>query len=490
MYHSIATRRTVEREAPKAASLPVFKLLALVACLLVGPAWRLQAAEGRLNVLFITADDLGLQLGCYGEQRIDTPHIDRLAAQSVLFEVAYVAQASCSPSRSAMFTGLHTHATGQYGLTGAGFELHKSLRDKTIPNILKDAGYRTGIIGKLHVAPESSFRFDDRLKVNTRKVRTVADAAAKFLEKTGDQPFFLMVNYSDPHAFRLPKDRRKWYFPPQVDGLPKNPVPPSEKTLFAFQGIDTPSQRVRTAGYLNAVQRLDDGIGMLMDVFARHGHGDDTLVVFIGDHGPPFARGKTTVYESGIRIPFLVRWPGVSHPMRSDAMVSTVDILPTILDATGVEARHTMHGKSLRPVLSSHNAPWRPYLVAEFHCHGRQPFYPRRAIRDGRYKLIHNLAAGKGKPSPRIDGDPAYEISRRPKYDGTDVRKAFDTFANPPEFELYDLKEDPIEFHNLAGRPEYREIQRRLTKALFEYRRRTDDPFLDPKTVDRYRKGS
>ena len=438
--------------------------------------------QNRLNVLFITTDDLGLQLSCYGETLIQTTNMDKLAASGVQFEIAYVAQASCSPSRSAMFTGLHTHSTGQYGLTNAGFALHPELRDKTIPNLLKPAGYRTGIIGKLHVAPEDSFQFDFRETDSgkTREVRWVAQRVEQFLKQTGDQPFFLMVNYSDPHAFRRKEDRRKWYFPPQVDGLPENPLPPGGKTLFAFQQIDTPEQRVRTAGYYNAVQRLDDGIGMLMDVLEKHNRREDTLVIFIGDHGPPFARGKTTVYESGIRVPFIVRWPGVSRQMRSRAMVSTIDILPTILDATGVAPARKMHGRSLRPVLKNADAPWREYLVAEFHFHGGRPFYPRRAIRDHRYKLIHNLLAGKAKPSTGIDADPAYKVSQQPRYDGTPVRRAFDTFANPPELELYDLKNDPVEFNNLAGKPEYRTIQKRLAKALLEYRKQTDDPFLDP----------
>jgi len=445
----------------------------------------------RLNVLFVTADDLGLQLGCYGERLIETPNMDKLAARGVQFQTAYVAQASCSPSRSAMFTGLHTHSTGQYGLTNSGFSLHPELRSRTIPNLLKTQGYRTGIIGKLHVAPEESFQFDFRENntINTRLVRRVAEKADEFLRDAGDQPFFLMVNYSDPHAFRDPKDQRKWSFPPQVDDLPVNPLPPSEKTIFPFQQIDTPAQRIRTAGYYNAVQRLDDGMGMLMDVLDRHGHGDDTLIIFIGDHGPPFARGKTTVYEAGIRIPFIVRWPGVSVSMKSRAMVSTIDILPTILDATGIPPEGKMHGRSLRPVLKEADAPWREYLVAEFHFHGARPFYPRRAIRDQRYKLIHNLLAGKSKPSNSIDADPAYRISQQPRYDGTPVRRAFETFANPPEFELYDLQNDPIEFDNLAGKTEYRAIQERLTKALFEYRKQTDDPFLDPDFVKKMDQG-
>jgi N-sulfoglucosamine sulfohydrolase len=447
-----------------------------------------ETPKNRLNVLFITTDDLGPVLSCYGETLIETPHTDKLAASGVRFSVAYVAQASCSPSRSSMFTGLHTHSTGQYGLTNTGFSLHPELRDKTIPNQLKRAGYHTGIIGKLHVAPEDSFQFDVWPKGNTRDVRWVANAADEFLAETGDQPFFLMVNYSDPHAFRDPEDRRKWSFPPQVKGLPVDPLPPGPETIFDFQQIDTPEQRIRTAGYYNAVQRVDTGVGMLMDVLEKRGHDGDTLVIFIGDHGPPFARGKTTTYEAALRIPFIVRWPGVSKPMASEAMVSTIDILPTILEATGLEPAGKMHGQSLRPVLQDADASWRPYLVGEFHCHGARPFYPRRAIRDKRYKLIHNLLAGEAKPSTGIDGDPAYRVSQEPKYDGTAVRRAFDTFANPPEFELYDLEKDPIEFDNLAGKPEMREVEERMKKALLDYRKRTDDPFLDRAFLEKIRK--
>jgi N-sulfoglucosamine sulfohydrolase len=461
-------------------------LLCLLSCLAAASAARANEADARLNVLLITADDLGLQLGCYGETLIQTPNLDRFAAAGVQFDVAYVAQASCSPSRSSMFTGLHTHATGQYGLTNGGFALHPPLREKTIPNVLKQAGYRTGIIGKLHVAPEESFRFDYRPRGNTREVRWVARAADEFFQDRGKEPFFLMVNYSDPHAFRKPDDRTAWHFPPQVAGLPENPLPPGPKTIFPFQQIDTPAQRVRTAGYYNAVQRLDDGVGMLMDALEQHGLSEETLVIFVGDHGPPFARGKTTVYESGIRVPFLVRWPGVSRPMRSGAMVSTIDILPTIIEATGADFDGDVHGRSLRPVVADADADWRDYLVAEFHFHGARPFYPRRAIRDRRYKLIHNLLSGAARPSTGIDGDPAYRISREPRYEGTPVRQAFDTFADPPEFELYDLESDPVEFHNLAGKPEHREIQHRLTEALAAYRKQTEDPFLDGALLEKF----
>ena len=433
-----------------------------------------------MNILLVTADDLGPMLSCYGETRIATPHLDRLAAGGVRFRTAYVTQASCSPSRSSIFTGLFPHGTGQYGLANTGYALHNHLHRATIPAVLKPAGYRTGIIGKLHVEPESTFPFDERPRgVDMRKVRDVARAASSFLKSGDGRPFFLMVNYSDPHAFRDPNDRNKWFFPEQVDGLPEKPIPPGKDTLFPFQQIDTPGQRKRTANYYNAVLRLDAGIGMLMEELKQSGHLDDTLVVFLGDHGPPFDRGKTTCYDAALRVPFLVRWPGVSRPVVSRALVSSADIAPTIYDAAGVESPVKMHGRSLRPLLAGSTAGWRGYLPGEFHYHGARGFFPRRVVRDQRYHLIHNLLAGRSKPPLGIDGDTAHLVAREPRYEATAVRRAFDTYADPPEFELYDLEKDPAEFANLAGRPEARAVERRMKEALLAWRKESEDPFLE-----------
>ena len=461
----------------------ILTLSLFIASAICGPARAADDARP-LNILLITADDLGLQLSCYGDKVIKTPHLDRLAAGGAQFDVAYVAQASCSPSRSAMFTGLYPHTNGQYGLTNSGnFQMHARSHDATIPALLKKVGYRTGIIGKLHVGPEKVFPFDDRPRVNTRQVRDVAKAARDFLARDGK--FFLMVNYSDPHAYRTSRESRDWYFPAQIDGLPEKPIQPGDAPPWPFQGIDEPEQLKKVANYYNCVLRLDAGVGMLLDALDKSGHADDTLVIFVGDHGPPFARGKTTCYEAGLRVPFMVRWPGGSKPMKSEAMVSTVDILPTILDAAGVVPPKELHGRSLRPVVSSGDAPWRKYLAGEFHFHGSSPFFPRRAIRDDRYKLIHNLMAGKTKPSTGIDGDRAYPLSQQPKYQDTPTRRAFDTFADPPEFELYDLKNDPNELNNLAGKADLAEVQQRMKAALEQWRKETGDPFMSAAFVEK-----
>ena len=168
--------------------------------------------------------------------------------------------------------------------------------------------------------------------------------------------------------------------------------------------------------------------------------------------------------------------------MRSSALVSTVDVLPTILDAAGATTDIERHGRShprskMRCALGG-------YLVGEHHMHG-PPWFPQRAIRDNRFKLIHSALADSVNRSTMIDGDIGYSTSREERYAGTDIRKAFDTFAKPPEFELYDLKNDPWEFHNLAGKAEYAEVEQRLKTALEVWQRETDDPALNPAWHDK-----
>lgn len=444
------------------------------------------------NILLITSDDLGLQLGCYGDDTVPTPNLDRLAADGVRFPVAYVTQASCSPSRSSMFTGLYPHTNGQIGLTNAdrGFQLHKPYQNATIPALLKKAGYTTALLGKLHVNPESAFPFDQKPRANARDVKALAAEAGKIFSQESDRPFFLMVNFTDPHAARTTPNGRDWHFPKQFRGLPAKPVTAADVEPFPFQRLDDPEQSDRVADYYNCVQRVDIGVGLILDALAEAGHDDDTLIIFVGDHGPPVARGKTTCYEGGLRVPFLVRWPGVAkRGLVSPAMVSTVDILPTILDAVGQTAPDGLQGRSLRAVCEQVDAPRRDYLAAEFHYHGAQPFFPRRAIRDDRYKLIHNLRAGEAKPTETIDGDPGTRLARQDRYNGTPVQAAFARMTNPPEFELYDLESDPWEFENLAEQPDMQETLARMKTALVEWRKSTNDPLLTEEGMKAFERG-
>ncbi len=444
-------------------------------------------ASNQLNILLITADDLGPQLSCYGDPIAKTPSIDQLAQQSVQFQTAYVSQASCSPSRSTMFTGLYPHGNGHYGLANAnvGFQLHQDLYDNLLPNVLKKAGYRTGIIGKLHVNPEKRFQFDMRQGngFGSRQVQKQVQYAKEFINQSSDQPWFLMFNLFDPHVARQREPggkRGPQFFPDRVEGLPKTVLTAKDIIPWPWQQIDNHEQRMKIAGYYNCVHRIDAGIGMLMKVLDETNQWDNTLIIFLGDHGPPFARGKTSCYEAGLRVPFLARWPGVSQPHLSERLVGSVDIYPTILDAAGINLPAKLHGDSLRPVLTdSAKADWRKTLAAEFHYHGASPFFPRRAITDGRYKLIHNMRAGEVSASSSVDGDhaPVFAQQLKPSHP---ARQAMERLQDPPEWEFYDLKEDPIEFINLADDPKFADQIMILKQSLFDWQKKTDDPFRNP----------
>ena len=292
-----------------------------------------------------------------------------------------------------------------------------------------------------------------------------------------------MFNLFDPHVARdrlASGARGPQYFPDQVEGLPRSVLTAADVHPWPWQQVDSAEQRTKIAGYYNCVHRIDAAIGMLVDVLRDTDQWDNTLIIFLGDHGPPFARGKTSCYEAGLRVPFLLRWPGVSQPHVSERLVGSIDIYPTILDAVGAGTTGPLHGHSLRPVaVSSQSADWRETLVAEFHYHGSAPFFPRRAITDGRYKLIHNLRAGQLSAAPSVDGDRAHILASELAADHV-ARLAMERLNNPPQWEFYDLQTDPGELVNLASVPAMADQVERLQQALLEWQQQTKDPFADP----------
>ncbi|UYZ63511.1 sulfatase-like hydrolase/transferase [Hymenobacter weizhouensis] len=466
--------------------LGAFLLLALVSFLMAfitKPANRLRTplaqtapATPKLNVLLVVSDDLGTQLSCYGDKVMKTPNLDQLAVEGTRFSKAYVTQASFSPSRSSMLTGLYPHQNGQIGLAYKGSTYEMKAGVQTLPTLLKAAGYRTGILGKLHVYPESAFRFATKETwFFTNDVQKTADRAKTFFTAS-TEPFFLMVNYNDPH-------RR---FRKQVAGLPATPLTGADVPTWYFQSsVNGPGQRDSIAGYYNGVKRIDEGVGMLMQALKAAGKDHNTLVIFLGDHGSPFARSKQTNYEAGVRVPFLVRLPGQGRPnFTSNALISTVDIVPTVLDATGVAIPAGLAGRSFKQVLNGPGYVRRDALCTEYtsHIFSKGYYFPRRTVTDGRYKLIVNLLPGRVFGGAASDNDNAPTFAAEPRYNNTLVRTVFNTLKTPPAEELYDLNVDPFEFTNLAGQTSgvNKEKQDELRAKLLKWRQDTQDPLLDP----------
>ncbi|MFO1127819.1 MAG: sulfatase [Rhodospirillales bacterium] len=404
------------------------------------------AHADRPNVILITLDDSGLQLSSYGDHTISTPNLDRIAADGVRFTHGYVAYSSCSSSRSAMFTGLYPHQTGQIGLTGNGFSMSEAF--PTIPSILRKAGYRTGIIGKTHVQPSNAFSWTYEAPYQTwpwrtRDVVRVAAAARNFFTASS-QPFFLKISYLDPH---LPRTD-------QVLGIPpaNQLVHASDITVNTWtkKPVTTTAAKQEIATYYNCIKRIDIGIGMLLDALADSGKANDTLIIVLGDNGGGAVQlGKADIYESGLRVPFIVRYPreGRRGQVRNE-LVSAVDILPTILGAAGVavpEPTKSMmtEGRSLMPIIRGEAANmWRRYLFTEMEYHNRSLFKPSRAVRDERYKLIRSYP-----PLNRGVGN----------------------------LMLFDLANDRLETTNLVANPAYSAIRDRLRDALSAWQARSDD---------------
>ncbi|MHC4880911.1 MAG: sulfatase-like hydrolase/transferase, partial [Planctomycetota bacterium] len=409
----------------------------------------------RPNILLIVGEDHGCELSCYGDPVIETPHIDRLASQGVLFESGYVTQSVCSPSRSTIFTGLFPHQNGQLGLATHQYGWFRKW--PTTYSLLKHAGYRTGLIGKTHVIPADAvesfvdFRFQPSSNFAKRKVSDYAVKAGEFF-RADDAPFFMTVNYPDAH----------WPLQGQVDGLPESRVDPDRVKVMAYVGHETPRMREIVRNYYDCMLRLDACVGQLLTQLDSSGKADNTLVVFIGDHGAQMARGKVTVYEGGMRVPFIVRWPGVTKAgHRSKSLVSTTDLLPTFMDAAERgedDWLQYLPGKSLRPALAgTADADFRHYQACERNCDAARHTFPQRTIRDARYKLIHSPVRDREDPAARY-----YREHGASHWSGclTDeelkgaserTKAGYARWLNPPEFQLYDLQADPHEWNDLAS---------------------------------------
>lgn len=262
------------------------------------------------NILLLVADDLGKYLGCYGEHTIHTPHIDKLASQGAVFDMAFTSTASCSASRSVIYSGLHTHENGQYGLNNNRHHFTTFDHIETAPKVLGNLGYLTGIIGKVHVGPESVYPWEVREESGSRDVAWVADRAEAFFSraKEADKPFFLTVGYIDPH-----RDLTRSGFG-NTDELTDPRIHPASYTpadvsIPVFLS-DVPEVREELAEYYQSIHRLDQGVGLILAALETEGLADDTMVVFISDNGPPFVNSKTTLYDAGIRLPLVIRRPG------------------------------------------------------------------------------------------------------------------------------------------------------------------------------------
>ncbi len=428
------------------------------------------------NVLMMISDNQTWHdAGCYGNDVVKTPNLDRLAAEGVRFRQAFATTASCGPSRAVIYSGLLTHSNGQYAHPHA--EHNQQIRPTvtTVFERLKKNGYRTGLIGKDHIKPMEKYPIDFKPKGSSRDVVWTAKRAAEFMND-GDEPFFLVLSYSDPHP--TSRDGIGWGAVREYPGYQTLKYNPDDIKVPGFLP-NTADVRESIAGYYQQISRMDHGVGLAMEALEKSGHADETLVIFISDHGTSEPGAMGTHYEPGVRVPFIVRTPGAKAGHVNEALVAFSDITPTILDWTGTEFKESeIHGRSFLPILNENDPQeWRSALLSHV---GHDVFanYPMRTLRHPRYKLIWNVTWQAEYPLP-ID---TYE---RRLWDG--IRKAggshlgprtVEQFLNRPQLELYDLESDPWETKNLAEAPEHADRKAAMVKELVSRLEAQNDPWL------------
>jgi uncharacterized sulfatase len=437
-------------------------VLALVATVVLAAACgdassKSGGAATRPNVVLLIADDQSVgDVGAYGNPVVATPNIDALAGEGMAFDRAFAPEAMCTPSRSSMYTGLWPIRHGAH-------HNHQFVRDgvKSVAHYFGALGYRVALAGKSHVGPLDSFPFEflpgSHIGPEQVRIDGQMDDILGVVRDTTD-PFFLVVADSRPHTIES-----------EPGGWPDPVLYAADDVVLPPYLVDTPETRHERAGYYDLISELDGLIGRILGELDASGKARDTIVVYVADHGAGFAFEKWTNYEAGLRVPLIVRWPGhVRAGTRSDAMVSLVDLLPTLLELAGAPPQ-PLDGASFAPVLRGERSSHRD-LVYALHSNvgivNGGP-YPIRSVRDPRWHYIRNLL-----PDATFTNN--VTVVGQGGWQSWVARAADDPFAaarvaryqHRPAEELYDLDADPAELVDLARDPAYADVLERLRPAL------------------------
>lgn len=500
-----STARIPHQTSQPAADPTLAAVLGLVSLLLASLPLSVSADEAvppvrsRPNIVLIVSDDHGIDaLGCYGNPRVDTPSLDALAADGIRFTHAFCTTPSCSPSRSVILTGLQNHRNGAYGL--AHQEHHFQTFDvvNSLPVRLAEHGYRTARVGKFHVAPQSVYRFESVLSAGEandpdaigRSPIEMADLVRPVLASPDPRPLFLYFATDDPHRSNivLPDGSPSFVTYPDPNPFGNRPagypgVTPrryaSGEVIVPAYLPDNSDTRAELAQYYQSVNRLDQGIGRLIQILKETGRYENTLIIYLSDNGAAFPGAKNNLYEPGIRLPLIARIPGRRNPGAvQDALVSWADITPTILAFAGVSAPDgELDGRSFHAGLDGGRLDGWDEVFASHTFHQVTMYFPMRAVRTRRYKLIFNLASNLSFPMSRdLVSSPTW---LGPKLAGATTFgvRTVSAFLQRPKFELYDLEADPDEVVNLADVPDLQAVKNELIGRIQEFQQQTKDPW-------------
>ncbi|XP_076644221.1 N-sulfoglucosamine sulfohydrolase [Halictus rubicundus] len=462
------------------------------------------------NAILLLADDGGFEMRSYLNKISQTPHLDKLAKESLLFNNAYTSVSSCSPSRSSLLTGLPSHQNGMYGLHQGIHHFNSFDHVQSLPKLLKRNSIRTGIIGKKHVGPEYVYPFDfSQTEENNsilqvgRNITKIKLLVREFLSYNKTQPFFLYVAFHDPHRCGHTHPEYGNFCEKFGNGdVGMGSIPDWNPIYYQWDQVKVPyfvqnteAARRDIAAQYTTITRLDQGVGLVLKELEDAGFKNNTLVIYTSDNGIPFPNGRTNLHEPGLAEPMMIRSPIPEHRKNvvTYSLTSLLDIVPTLLDwfnipytnqsspDTNEISSPELTGKSLLPLLDQEPVENDTAVFASQTHHEITMYYPMRAIRTKKYKLIHNI--NYKMPFP-IDQDlfvsPTFQdlLNRTRNNQPLKWYKTLKSYYERPEWELYDLKYDPEERNNIVSKQSMKDIFSDLQDRLLKWQKVTEDPWL------------
>jgi N-sulfoglucosamine sulfohydrolase len=445
-------------------------------------AQELLSAGGKYNIVLFIADDLGVNdTEPYGNKVVRTPHLKNFAKQALLFNQAFAGSPTCTPSRSTIFTGLMPLRHGAHGN-------HSGVKDDTrsFVHYLQPLGYKVAIAGKYHVGPEALFPFERVSKTNLPEpgheskpglnYDLMMDPVDNWLSaQKKKMPFMLVVADHSPHVIWPEKSS---YDPKQVDIPSKH--------------IDTRETRTARARYYSDVSKMDGNFGKLLASLDKNGLSKNTIVIFLADQGPQWPFAKWSLYDDGVKVPLLIRWPGVvKAAAKTNALVSLADLLPTLVESAGGQAPADIDGQSFLAVLKGQKNTHRQFVFATHTGDGLMNRSPQRMLRTPRYKYILNLApeilytTHMDRAKDHDGGREYWDSWRSASFSNAHAAQILWRYHNRPKEELYDLEADRHELRNLATDSRYTKLLETYRTTLEGWRNQQQDTITGPELITR-----
>lgn len=467
--------------------------------LVLGSLQQSDAGEPLPNILIITVDDMNCDsVGAFGcKLPGTTPSIDKFAAASMRFNHAHVQVGNCFPSRNVLLSGRYPHNTGV-----EGFYQVKNPGYPHLVDLMQKAGYFVGIRGKVsHSTPYQPYHWDADLTNLDGQQQDMKNAVSYYrstkrgieLAQKADKPFCLNVNISDPHKPFYAMGKKGETIPDK--NVPSKIFSPDEVPIPGFL-FDHPDVRKELAHYYSSVRRADDCFAQIMKALAESGLDEQTIVVFLSDHGMPLPFAKTALWHHSTHTPWIVRYPGVTKPgsVERDHMISAVDLVPTLLDILNFDAPKGLDGNSFAPLLLGDAQPDREMVYKVYNENSGGNRSPMRSVESKRFGYIFNpWSNGKRVFKTATTGTMTYRAMLKLAPENEEIAARLEFFQHSVPEEFYDYENDPDALHNLIDEPDYQDQLNRHRAAMYSRMKNSNDPLLevfenrdDPKFVSDY----